>query len=527
MSATSSYPTPPCPAGSIHARVLLYRWSTNLRGSSAGRPLPSLARPLFFSFPHLDFHRKKASSSPRVLVANDPLIYSAFGLSQALETLPLVVDYVTDIRAAAGDISRAKYDVVVFPKIVGLADFSDLYGILVTFLYDGGAVILGPTTYDVKITAVFTQSMASEVSFYGDVGTAVTIDCGYAAVPVYNSSNRSAQWNASSAANTTTTTTASSSAAILPSSSWPSLLSAGLASDNPTSYSANCGPLGGSLGGGVMYSDSSPMKATTVFSLPRGSGRFYYVGLDFDNDPRDGSWGQLLSAIAVQAASNPLSGNGSPPSPSPPPPPPVTAPEEPGLYDINVNTSSSTTQWPLGRGRLSYTAAGLTATSALTAPPSPAASRTLYLCHDLPVVNGTGAAANGSSNSSGGGGAWLVIDLGTRRRVASVRIQALEAGYDNRSTIRGVPVRVGAVPPNDVTDPAAVNDPLCPALAHTIWVGAAVASGSAAVQVSCGANNSLVGRYVSLQLQDDIPGASWARMCGVDVMGVLPAKYIT
>jgi hypothetical protein len=49
-----------------------------------------------------------------------------------------------------------------------------------------------------------------------------------------------------------------------------------------------------------MYADVSTARITTVFWLPRGTGRFYYVGLDFDNDPRDGTWSSLLAAIAAQ-----------------------------------------------------------------------------------------------------------------------------------------------------------------------------------------------------------------------------------
>lgn len=51
-----------------------------------------------------------------------------------------------------------------------------------------------------------------------------------------------------------------------------------------------------------MYEDSSASTGATsvVFSLPRGTGRFYYVGLAWDNDPRDGSWVALLGAIAKQ-----------------------------------------------------------------------------------------------------------------------------------------------------------------------------------------------------------------------------------
>ncbi|GLI64903.1 hypothetical protein VaNZ11_008296, partial [Volvox africanus] len=129
------------------------------------------------------------------------------------------------------------------------------------------------------------------------------------------------------------------------------------------------------------------------------------------------------------------------------------------------------------------------------------------------------AAANGSSKSASGG-AWVVIDLGIRRRVMAVRIQALEAGYNGSIAIQGVAVglevRVGPTPPNATTEPANVNDPLCPALEPVIVVGASVVTGSAAVDVSCGANNTLVGRYVSVQLHSAVPGATWARLCGVE-----------
>ncbi|GIL44948.1 hypothetical protein Vafri_2391 [Volvox africanus] len=275
----------------------------------------------------------------------------------------------------------------------------------------------------------------------------------------------------------------------------------------------------------------SGMGTTTVFSLPRGQGRFYYMGLDFDNDPRDGSWGKLLTSIAEQAVSNPPSVNGasSPPVASPPPSSVAAAPEESELYNTSLENVTGTIFWPVGRGRVSYTAAGLTASSALTSPPSPAAPRASYLCHDL-LVNGSGAAAaNGSSTSASGGGAWVVIDLGTRRRVTAVRIQALEAGYDASIAIQGVAVglevRVGPTPANAATEPAYVNDPLCPALEPVIVIGASVVSGTAAVDVSCGAKNTLVGRYVSVQLRSAIPGATWARLCGVEVVGSLPASY--
>ncbi|GIL44947.1 hypothetical protein Vafri_2391 [Volvox africanus] len=421
--------------------------------------------------------------SPRVLVANDPGLYSLLGLSRALESLLLQVDYTTDITAAGGLITRSNYDVVIFPKILSTTDFSNLYRILVTFLYDGGAVVLGPSPFDINITATFTQNMVSQTSFYGDTGVAVTIECEYAPVPIYMASNQSANWNLSTMS--------------IPD-SWPDLLGAGAVSYNPSSYPANCGPLTDPVGGAVMYRDMSGMGTTTVFSLPRGQGRFYYMGLDFDNDPRDGSWGKLLTSIAEQAVSNPPSVNGasSPPVASPPPSSVAAAPEESELYNTSLENVTGTIFWPVGRGRVSYTAAGLTASSALTSPPSPAAPRASYLCHDL-LVNGSGAAAaNGSSTSASGGGAWVVIDLGTRRRVTAVRIQALEAGYDASIAIQGVAVglevRVGPTPANAATEPAYVNDPLCPALEPVIVIGASVVSGTAAVDVSCGAKNTLV-----------------------------------
>ncbi|GLI64904.1 hypothetical protein VaNZ11_008297, partial [Volvox africanus] len=279
--------------------------------------------------------------SPRVLVANDPGIYSLLGLSRALESLLLQVDYTTDITTAGGRITRWNYDVVIFPKILSTTDFSNLYRILVTFLYDGGAVVLGPSPFDINITATFTQNMVSQISLYGDAGSTVTIDCGYAPVPIYTASNQSADWNVSTKS--------------IPG-SWPDLLGAGAVSYKPSSYSANCGPLTDPVSDGVMYRDISGMGTTTVFSLPRGQGRFYYMGLDFDNDPRDGSWGKLLTSIAEQAASNPTSVNSasSPPPVSPPPSSAATAPEESGLFITSLDNLTGVIFWPVGRGRVSY-----------------------------------------------------------------------------------------------------------------------------------------------------------------------------
>ena len=65
-----------------------------------------------------------------------------------------------------------------------------------------------------------------------------------------------------------------------------------------TAYAVACLPLE-EANGTAVYQDTGT-SSTTVFSYPRGTGRFYYLGLDFDNDPRDGTWGQLLQAIAMQ-----------------------------------------------------------------------------------------------------------------------------------------------------------------------------------------------------------------------------------
>lgn len=58
------------------------------------------------------------------------------------------------------------YDVVIIPEIVGATSFDDLYGILVTFMYDGGAVVMGPSPYDITLTGAGQAGGANFLPLY-------------------------------------------------------------------------------------------------------------------------------------------------------------------------------------------------------------------------------------------------------------------------------------------------------------------------------------------------------------------------
>ncbi|KXZ51023.1 hypothetical protein GPECTOR_14g263 [Gonium pectorale] len=435
--------------------------------------------------------------SARVLVASDPAVYSVSGLSQALEALDVVVDYVTDLAASAGRMWRTYYDVIIFPKHLTYADYGEYYTALLDFLYDGGAVILGPSANYINITKTFTQNLVSRTSSGGFAGFDVTMDCGSFPVQITGGFNHSRLWN-----KTLTPTPGS----------WPLVLEPPSSPNVTTGYAANC-PLR-SANGTAMYADVG-MAATTVFSYGRGAGRYYYVGVDFDVGARLPGWGQLLEAIALQAVST-LPSSRAPPAPPPPaggPPAPVT----PGLDD-GTDLSIPSVRWPVGRGRVSYTAAGYTATAGLTSPPKATDPRVTYLCHDLPVADAT---ASGTS-------LWMAVDLGTLRRVTEVRIQALEAwdakGARLRKTVVKPQVYVTASKIGS-SGPSTSAARLCPNLTLNLAANAEAGVGLAAAVASCGVSSSLVGRYVGIVLLGQLAGAASARLCGVDVVGTLPDTY--
>ncbi len=69
-----------------------------------------------------------------------------------------------------------------------------------------------------------------------------------------------------------------------------------------------------------------------------------------------------------------------------------------------------------------------------------------------------------------------------------------------------------------------LNPLLCPDLdpPPALISGGLAAGQLAAAAAGCGPGGSLAGRYVTVALADEVPGAASARLCGVDVMGALP-----
>ncbi len=135
------------------------------------------------------------------------------------------------------------------------------------------------------------------------------------------------------------------------------------------------------------------------------------------------------SLCAPQAALSP--GASPPPSAAPSSPPSApSGPPSPSDTDVDSPLDPDTPfDWPLGRGRVSYTLDGPTSVAAMETPLLAASPREPVLCHVLPVARGTPHA-------------WLAVDLGTRRRVGAVRVQALEAWDEAGEPIYGVLVRL-------------------------------------------------------------------------------------
>eukprot|EP00198_Chlamydomonas_reinhardtii_P002279 XP_001691615.1 predicted protein [Chlamydomonas reinhardtii] len=502
----------------------------------------------------------------------DSFTFSVYGTSQTLESLPDVrVTYDVAPTNTPAQFSREFYDAIVIPKLAlfNADPLTDDYYSLIDFIYDGGAVIIGPGTQMLNVTSVFLSSLATKSSSRGDPGYSTVLVCNSSVgVDVPNAASDAMRQLPGFAP--ATDATWSSPAA------FPDYLAAGGA--QASAYLVDCGDLS-SVNGTVMYGQDSnfipmpPPWEAAVLSFPRGDrgGRVYYVGVDLDTAPWTATWGQLLRAIVMKAASGALPSNLAYASPPP------SAPSAPGDWQatapaIDPATSNASQPWPLARGRYSYTSSGATAAADLAEPLSTTAGRSQYTCHIVPrpTVDVDGYADPTSS--------WLVLDLGTARRVYSVRIQTLIARMSDEALINTtsvdpvrIQVRVGDTPVQSSLQSAfgqssnvAANPELCSPAAsstggssdHYLAVGRSPTAydDPGALVVSCGSAGSLVslgamlgtayeawlivqpvpaasravGRYVSISLLDDVAvpfAMSSVMLCGVDVMGVIPDTW--
>ncbi|KAG2494222.1 hypothetical protein HYH03_007578 [Edaphochlamys debaryana] len=488
---------------------------------------------------------------PRVLMAADPAQYSAWGLTAALAAVgerlggALAVDHVASLDASTLDVTVGEtHNVVFLPKLLASADYSKLAMLMVDFMYGGGTVVLGPPGQFANVTGALLTQLLSLTSSKGVAGVSVSVDCGGGATSLRSAPLRSAGW-------------ADGDVPLPAPAAWPAALAAPMAADNPVVADAvTCTPLTGTGGepvyGRVLYEHPTFAGAAVAAEWRRVGGRVpcpgraYYLGVDWDAAPLEGSWLALLEAVVLQAANTtqsfstaapppPPSAPPSPPDPwlsTSPPPPPSPSPS-PNVTSTPPTTSASYELVPWARGRISFTAAGPTSTSGYAAPAPVTTPRRTLLCHDLPVDNANGGGGSGVNSSSGGEGVWLVIDLGTPRRVRSVRVQVLGAFNVEGVPLRGladveVQVRVGLVPAGSGAAggaPLLGNPRLCPGSPRWLLppnLPTDPTMGVAALAVECGAEGELVGRHVSVHLLTPLIAAR-AQLCAVDVVGPAPA----